>query len=402
MVRRRLMRRAQRVARARTGELSAETLELLRSVRAIQAFGQERLAGERFATANRANLSAQITAMKVSARLSPIAGMIIAVDAAAVLFLGVVAVGDGRMSVGTLLALLAYVPGLHEPVSSLTSLAGTFATAQVSRERLSEVFDSTDVLPEPEQPRSAGPLSHGIEVCGLSFAYEDREPVLRDLTLRVGVGETVCVVGPSGAGKSTLLALLARLHDPDGGSIRYDGVDLRQFELASLRGRVAMLPQDTWLIDGSLEDNIAFGRAGTSPREVRAASALALVDEFAERLPDGYRTRVGEGGVLLSGGQRRRIALARAVLRNADVLLLDEPTSGLDAASEALVLSALRRIAPGRTVLVVSHRLTLATHADRVVVLDGGRVVEHGPPGALRARGGAYDRLCRLLEPPAA
>jgi ABC-type multidrug transport system fused ATPase/permease subunit len=215
-------------------------------------------------------------------------------------------------------------------------------------------------------------------------------PVLREVSLTVPAGETVCIVGPSGTGKSTLLDVVLRLYEPDSGRVLVDGVDLAACAPAAVRARVALVPQEPWLTDGTVRDNIAFGRPDATGEELLAAARAALVDEFAQRLPDGYDTPVGEAGGLLSGGQRRRIAIARAVLRQADLLLLDEPTSGLDAASEALVLAALGRVARGRTVLMVSHRLSLAAAADRVVVLDQGRVVEQGPPAGLLAKGGAH------------
>jgi ABC-type multidrug transport system fused ATPase/permease subunit len=189
----------------------------------------------------------------------------------------------------------------------------------------------------------------------------------------------LCVVGPSGAGKSTLLAILLRLYDPSAGRVTFDGLDLRDLSLASLRERIALVPQDGWIVDGTIGENIAFGRLGTSPDDIVRAGRLAHVEEFVVRMPDGYDTRVGEDGRLLSGGQRRRLAIARAVARPSSVLLLDEPTSGLDAAAEASVLAALRSVADGRTVVVASHDPAVAARADRVVVLDGGRFVDQPP-----------------------
>jgi ABC-type multidrug transport system fused ATPase/permease subunit len=232
------------------------------------------------------------------------------------------------------------------------------------------------------------------------FAYPDGPPVLRGVDLEVEAGERLCVVGPTGAGKSTLLALLLRFYDPVGGSIELDGTDLRDLELDSLRRQIALVPQDPWMLDGSIASNIAFGRPSAVEAEILVAARVAKVDELAARLREGYATPVGESGVKLSGGQRRRVALARAILRDASVLLLDEPTSGLDAAAERAVLDALDRAAEGRTVLAVSHRLSLAARADRVVVLDGGRVAEQGPPAELLAAGGAYARLWALQHPP--
>jgi ABC-type multidrug transport system fused ATPase/permease subunit len=324
-----------------------------------------------------------------------------------VLWLGVTAVTSGRMTLGTLLVVLAYLSSLYGPIRALARLARTLARGAASRERILEVLDSGEVVPEAADPLPAGPPRHGLALRGVWFAYTDGNPVLRHLDLEVAAGERVCVVGPTGAGKSTLLALLQRFYDPDAGAIELDGVDLRRLELGSLRNQLALVPQDPWMLDGTIADNIGFGRRGAGQAELEAAAALTGLDEILRRLPDGWHTQIGEGGVRLSGGQRRRVALARAILRDAPVLLLDEPTSGLDAASERAVLDALDLVfgsvlgsaADGRTVVSVSHRLRLAARADRVVVLDGGRVVEQGPPGELLAAGGAYARLWALQHP---
>jgi ABC-type multidrug transport system fused ATPase/permease subunit len=309
---------------------------------------------------------------------------------------------------------LAYLSSLYGPIRALARLARTLARGAASRERILEVLDSGEVVPEATDPVPAGRPRRGLALRGVWFAYTEGAPVLRHLDLEVAAGERVCVVGPTGAGKSTLLALLQRFYDPDAGAVELDGVDLRDLELGSLRRQLALVPQDPWMLDGTIADNIGFGRSwGGSGRrtppgmvqeppqdeQLEAAAALAGLDEVIARLPEGWDTEIGEAGIRLSGGQRRRVALARAILRDASVLLLDEPTSGLDAASEQAVLDALDRAAEERTVLSVSHRLSLAARADRVVVLDGGRVVEQGPPGELLAAGGAYARLWALQHP---
>ena len=230
----------------------------------------------------------------------------------------------------------------------------------------------------------------------MTFAYVPGVPVLRDVSFDVRPGERVCIVGPTGAGKSTLLSLIMRLYDVDQGRLEVGGADVRGYACRSLRRRLALVPQDPWILDGTIAENIAFGLSGAKEEDVRRAGQIALVEEFANRLPDRYETVVGEGGVLLSGGQRRRIALARALIRDATVVLLDEPTSGLDAASEALIIRALHRIPRERTLVVVSHRLKVASLADRVIVLARGRVVEEGSPRDLIERRGAFAKLWAL------
>jgi ATP-binding cassette subfamily B protein len=402
-LRRRRIRDAQRASRDADAALASEATEVLRNVRAVQAFTREREAGGRFSGTSRGAVRAALAAMDLEARWAPAADLLLAAGGGLVLWMGVTAVTGGRMTLGTLLVVLAYLSSLYGPIRALARLARTLARGAASRERVLEVLDSGEVVPEVTDPVPAGPPRRGLALRGVWFAYTEGAPVLRHLDLEVAAGERVCVVGPTGAGKSTLLALLLRFYDPDAGAIELDGVDLRQLDLASLRGQLALVPQDPWMLDGSVADNIAYGRrrswGGSGGRipprmdrglleDVRAAAALCGVEAL--------NTQIGEGGVRLSGGQRRRVALARAILRDASVLLLDEPTSGLDAASEQAVLDALDRAAEGRTVVAVSHRLGLAARADRVVVLDGGRVVEQGPPGELLAAGGAYARLWAL------
>ena len=398
-LRRRRIRTVQRASRDADAALASEATEVLRNVRVVQAFTREREAAGSFSGRSRGAVGAALAAMDLEARWSPIADLLLAAGGGLVLWLGVTAVTSGRMTLGTLLVVLAYLSSLYGPIRALARLARTLARGAASRERILEVLDSGEVVPEAADPLPAGPPRHGLALRGVWFAYTEGNPVLRHLDLEVAAGERVCVVGPTGAGKSTLLALLQRFYDPDAGAIELDGIDLRRLGLGSLRNQLALVPQDPWMLDGSIADNIGFGRPDAIQAELEAAATLTGLDEILRRLPDGWDTQIGEGGVRLSGGQRRRVALARAILRDASVLLLDEPTSALDAASEQAVLDALSRSAEGRTVVSVSHRLGLAARADRVVVLDGGRVVEQGPPGELLAAGGAYARLWALQHP---
>jgi ATP-binding cassette subfamily B protein len=387
------IRLAEREARDRFGRLTARAAEVLRHVRAIQAFFRQDEEHRHFERENAGATGATLTALRVQARYSPTSDVILALGSALLLFLGVMRVTSGHMTVGTLLVILSYLSGFYHPIRSLTRVTALFAKGTASRERLMEIFADDEVVPEAptaiRAPRGPG----RVVLHGVAFGYRREEPALRDLSLEIGPTETVCVVGPTGAGKSTLLSLLLRFYDPDEGVITIDGIDLRRFTLRSIRERIAFVPQETWLLDGTIADNIRFGWPEASDADVRSAGRAALVEEFVARLPKGYDTAVGESGVCLSGGQRRRIALARAIVRDAPLLLLDEPTSGLDAASEALVLDALRGMACGRTVVIVSHRLRLVTIAHRVVVLDGGQIIEHGNPALLLAAGGAFARL---------
>jgi ATP-binding cassette subfamily B protein len=387
---------AQREARTRSGVLSSRATEVLRHVRAVQAFSRAEEEQRRFRSDSDAAADSAIGALAVSARLSPAADVILALGTGYVLWLGVAGVRSGRITLGALLVVLAYLSSVYGPIRSLSRLASTLARGAASRERLADILGAEELVGEHPHPLPAPPGALPVAVREVSFAYHAGQPVLHGVSLEAEPGETLCVAGPTGAGKSTLLALLLRLYDPDGGRIELAGTDVRRLSLRSLRERIALVPQDPWIVDGTIADNIAFVRSEAAGRLVRDAARLALVDEFAERLRDGYDTVVGEGGVMLSGGQRRRIALARALARDASVLLLDEPTSGLDAASEAMVMQALRRASHGRTVIMVTHRLGLSNEADRVLVLDGGRVVEDGPRDRLLSSGGPFARLWAL------
>jgi ATP-binding cassette, subfamily B, bacterial len=363
--RRRSVRRSHADARTAQGRLAARAGDLLRNVRVVQAFDQNIRAQHEFALANREATRAEIGALGVERRLGPVADLVLAGGAAVVLFVGVIRVATGAVTLGTLLVVLSYVASLYGPVRSMTRLSSTLARGAASRARITELLDG-EPSPEPAA-RIAPRLTKELAFHDVRFGYERRAPVLRGLNLTVRAGETVCVMGPTGSGKTTLLHLVLRLYDPDAGTITVDGVDLRACSVSSVRRHMALVPQEPWLLDGTIGDNIAFGRPAVTELEVRLAARAALVEEFVRRLPDGYDTLVGENGVRLSGGQRRRIAIARALVREPDLLLLDEPTNDLDTASAAAVMEALRRASAGRTALLITHEPDVAALADRVV-----------------------------------
>jgi ATP-binding cassette, subfamily B, bacterial len=379
IARRRRVRAAQRSYRSHQGSLASHLAEVVRHVRLIQAFGAETRAQQSFAARNREALQSSLRVLDLGARYGPLADVLLAVGAGLVLWLGVARVISGRMTVGVLLVVLSYLASLYGPVRSLTALTSTFAKGAASRERIQEILTTAERVPERQNARRLLAVASEIAFHDVHFAYRPDAPVLCGLDLVVPAGSAVCLMGLNGAGKSTLLYLLLRFYEPDRGAIEIDGSDLRDLQLRSLRERIALVPQEPWIIDGTIRDNVALGKAGATSEEIREASRLAFVDEFAEALPDGYDTVVGEGGTLLSGGQRRRLAIARALLRRAPILLLDEPTSSLDAESEAGVLAAVRRAARGRTAIIVTHRPDLAAAADRVAVLEKGRILKQPP-----------------------
>lgn len=363
------VRNAQSHARSESGRLAAVTNDLLRNVRAVQAFGRIGRASRIFGTRNRELLRVDLDTLGVEARWSPMADLVLAGGAGLVLVVGGSRVISGGLTVGSLLVVLAYLNDLYAPVRGLAKLAGSLAKAGASAARVHEVLTADETVPEVRLARTAPIAIRNVHFEHVGFAYEPGVPVLRDFNLTVHIGETVCLSGPSGAGKSTVLHLLLRLYDVDSGRILLNGLDIRGLNRYSLRRRIAFVPQDPWLLDGTIAQNIAFGSLRATRTDVLEAGRAAQVDEFARYLPLGYDTPVGEGGVRLSGGQRRRVALARAEVSRAPIVLLDEPTAGLDQRSAHEVLRAIRTSTAARTVLLISHDRDLAAIADRTVPL---------------------------------
>jgi ATP-binding cassette subfamily B protein len=389
------MKLASRRARGFGGEVAAAATEGLGAIEVVQAFSLEDRSRARFRDLNRASLDASLAAIRLEARMDPVVDVSAAVSTAIVFWFGANRVLSGTLTVGLLLVFLAYVGSLYRPIKSLSKLSYVISRGNASAERIRSILGED---PEIADRPDAVPLRRirgQVRFERVSFAY-GREQVLDDVSLAIEPGEVVAVVGRTGAGKSTLASLVPRFHDPDTGAVLVDGIDVRAVTLRSLRAQVALVLQDSVLFRGTIRDNIACGRPDATAQDVETAVRLALVDEFTDRLPDGLLAGVGERGLNLSGGQRQRIAIARAIVRGAPILILDEPTSALDPASEVLVVEALHNLMATRTTLVIAHRLSTIRRADRVVVLDGGRIIESGPPAILVAEGGAYARMLRL------
>ena len=300
---------------------------------------------------------------------------------------------DGTLTPGTLVLFLLYLGKLYSPIRGLSKLPDTFSKPAIAFERIQEVMDIEIKARGLEKPQRAPEFKGRIEFENVSFGYTPDRLILRDVSFRIEPGQVAAFVGPTGAGKTTIMSLIPRFYEVSSGKIRIDGEDVRKFKLKSLRRQLAFVLQETLLFRAPIWQNIVYGRPSATREEVVQAAQLANAHEFIEKMPEGYETMVGERGATLSGGQRQRIGIARAIIRDAPILVLDEPTSGLDAASEALVFDALQRLMAGRTCIVITHRLATIQNADVIFVLKNGMIIEHGTHKELLARDGLYLEL---------
>jgi ABC-type multidrug transport system fused ATPase/permease subunit len=391
---RRNLRLASRRLRRADGAVASAATESLGAIGLVQAFTLERHQSGHFERLSGDSLSAGVEAVRLQARFAPMVDAAGLLSTLIVIWVGANRVADGQMKLGVLLIFVTYVGSLYKPVKALSKLSTIFTKGMAAAERIDEVLSTEPAINDQPNAILAPPFRGRISFDEVTFSY-GREPVLWAVSFDVDAGETLALVGPTGAGKSTLASLVPRLIEPRFGRVLIDDHDIREYSVASLRSQVSMVLQDTVLLRGTIFDNIACGRPGASWMAVERAAKLALVDEFTSRLPDGLDTRVAERGVDLSGGQRQRIAIARAILRDAPILILDEPTSALDSNSEELIVTALDNLPRSRTMLIIAHRLSTVQRADRIVVLDGGAVVEDGTHELLMRRGGLYSRLYR-------
>ncbi|PWG16717.1 ABC transporter transmembrane domain-containing protein [Salibaculum griseiflavum] len=378
---------------------SGNASEALLSVQTVQAFTHEAPSRDQFHDVTEKSFVAARRRIGVRASMTAIVIFLIFAGVVGVLWIGARDVRAADMSIGELVQFVIYSVMVAGAVGALTEIWGELQRAAGATERLVELLNSADAVHDPAEPLPAPGTRQGeIAFENVTFSYPSRpdQQALHGIDLHVQPGETVALVGPSGAGKTTIIQLLLRFYDPASGTVRFDGVDLRDMARADFRRHIALVPQDPVIFADTARENIRFGRPDATDEEVEAAARAAAADDFLRALPQGYDSYVGERGVMLSGGQKQRIAIARAILRDAPVLLLDEATSALDAESERAVQHAVDTLSQDRTTLIVAHRLATVKKADRIVVFEDGRIVAQGTHDALVAEGGLYARLARL------
>lgn len=394
----RLGRRIQSVSREqrkREGGIAAAASEAMAGMRSVQALSLEDRMTRLFASHNSGSLTDGVKAKRIAARLERETDLLVGVSTALVLWFGTKLVLRGALSAGDLIVFLTYLKNAFRPIRDFAKNSSRIAKATAAGERVVDLLDAQSDISDRDGARSTPALTGHIRYERVHFAYAGHSPVLDALELDIQPGETVALVGESGVGKTTLSSLLMRLYDPAAGRVLIDGHDIRDFTLASLRGQISVVLQESLLFSDTVRENIALARPEASDDEIEAAARLANAHDFIMRLPEGYATILAERGTSLSAGQRQRLAIARAALRQAPILILDEPTVSLDRENEREVVEALGKLSRGRTVLLVTHDLLLAERADRIVVLDQGRIVESGDYRTLRALGGRYARLAQ-------
>ena len=405
-----LVSRFKKVVKKATHEVRKEQSKIvsvveagLQSMRVVKAFGRENLAEAELAEVSHATVDASLKARRVKALLSPIVSITVAICTAVVLWRGSALILAGAMTAGALTVFLSYLTKFFKPVQDLATMTNTIAQAAVGVDRVRAILDADTIIPDRPDAREPQKLKGDIEFEHVAFAYSADAPVLKDVNFKIQAGQLVGLVGSTGGGKSTIVSLIPRFYDPSAGVIKIDGVDIREFKFHAMREQIGYVLQETVLFEGTVRENIAYGREGVTEEQIVEAAKLANADEFIARMPHRYDTMVGERGETLSGGQRQRIGIARAVIRNNPILILDEPTAALDTESERLVIDALEKLMKGRTVITIAHRLSTIRDANKIIVLKEGVVAEEGTHDELIARGGVYAELYKIQfsAPPA-
>jgi ATP-binding cassette subfamily B protein len=370
--------------------------EVLSSMRVVKAFAREDYEVHRLEEESLENVEIALRARAVKARLSPLVEVIVAVGTGLVLWFGARLVLAGSLSAGSLVMFIWYLGKMYKPMQELSKMTDAYSKAAIGYERIREILDMDGEVKDQPGARKVGRLRGEIEFDHVTFGYDPKTPTLEDISFRIEPGQVAAFVGPTGAGKTTIISLISRFYDPVSGAVKIDGVDVRRYQQRSLREHISVVLQETVLFQGSVWQNIAYGKPNATRAEIIKAAELANATEFIEKMPNGFDTLVGERGVSLSGGQRQRIAIARAVIRNTPILILDEPSSGLDAESEKLVFEALDRLMKGKTSIVIAHRLSTIRSADVIFVVQDGKLIESGRHEELSAAGGLYAELYEI------
>ena len=390
------LREAVRRQRQRDGRMASVLSEVLHAITVVQAFGREAHEDARFADFNKRSLKQGLRAVRLEAGLERGVEALVAIGTAGVVWFGVRRVLDGYITPGDLLVFTGYLGSMYKPLRRVARLTTRLSKATVCGERIADILATQTRVKERRDARPAPPFLGTVAFYGVGFHYQPGCPVLQDVSFSAQPGQLVGLIGANGAGKSTLLGLIPRLYDPADGKVKIDGENIKHFTLDSLREQIGIVLQHPILFGTTIHENIAYGKPDATREEIVAAADAADIHEFIASLPDGYETVIAEGGASLSGGQRQKIAIARAIIKNPPILLLDEPTSVLDAASAAEVNATLRRLGRGKTIFRVAHRLEDVAEADLILVLRDGRIVEQGTHAELRQGGGWYERVLRL------
>ena len=378
-------------------ELTDTAQEALANQGIVKAYRAEKRESDRFTAVAKRIVRANLRSASIAGASPPIIEMIGILFVVLLLFFGQQEIVAQRLTTAQFLAFIVFLFRSYDPMRKLSRLQNSMEQALAAAHHVWEVMDEHAAINEKKDARDLTPLKNGIELRSVSFGYDNESrSVLRDINLRIEAGTMVALVGESGGGKSTLTKLLPRFHDPSSGAVLWDGTDLRDVKLATLRRQIALVTQETVLFNDTVRHNIAYGKPDATDAEVQEAATIALAHDFIREMPDGYDTIVGERGIFLSGGQRQRLAIARAILVNAPVLVLDEATSALDAESERLVQRAIANLVRNRTTIVIAHRLSTVRRADVIVVMEGGKIIETGTHTELLARGGKYQKLYEL------
>ena len=377
-------------------DITSVLQESVSSARVVKSFVREQYEIERFERENEANLKANLKNAKYMATLTPTIEFVAALGVTMILWYGGNNVIDGETTAGSLVAFLAYAVNISNPIKRITRTTGTIQRALAAAQRVFDVLDLPEEVQDLPDAKELPAVTGSVRFEHVSFSYNEGDEILHDLFFEAKPGQAVGLVGPSGAGKSTIASLLPRFYDCDGGTIRIDGKDIKHVTLDSLRNQVGIVPQETILFNGTVYDNILYGRLDATKEEIEAAAKAANAHDFIMELPEGYNTNLGDRGVNISGGQRQRIAIARAILKDPRILVLDEATSALDTESERVVQEALNRLMVGRTSIIIAHRLSTIKNADRILVLDKGKLVEDGTHDELMEKNGLYAHLYQI------